>query len=218
MSRTEEGRSLRRRLFPSPALVVAMIALLAATAGSALANHGGRHGPPGIVIGYDVGDGTLTGVDIKDHSLTPKDFRGSVRGPRGRTGARGPQGPQGNPGANGANGAPGPAGAASLNYIHSTPVSNPAGLVNTATLNCDAGQYPLGGGATVSNVSDQYLIQSRANRDAGFNGWQVTVGNGGAGNQSFAIYVVCSPAGSVTGAAIEPAVGAKVVGQARTEP
>ena len=145
MSRTEEGRPLRRRLFPSPALVVAMIALLAATAGTALANHGGKHGPAGIVNSLDVGDGTLTGIDIKDHSLTPKDFRGSVRGPRGRTGARGPQGsqgPQGNPGANGQNGGAGPPGFSVLNYVTSNAIASPNnGAAAGGTLLAPAGSF-----------------------------------------------------------------------------
>lgn len=37
----------------------------------------------------------ITGLDVKNKSLTPLDFLGSVRGPRGPAGSAGPAGPQG---------------------------------------------------------------------------------------------------------------------------
>jgi hypothetical protein len=120
------GRSRRRRL-PSPTLVVAMLALLVATAGPAIANHGGRHGPPGLVNALDVADGSLTGKDIKNKSLTPADFKGSVRGKtgaRGATGAQGPQGPQGVQGPQGPQGSQGPPGAPNPNAVNSDLLDN----------------------------------------------------------------------------------------------
>jgi hypothetical protein len=117
MSEVREHRDgWRRRLrLPSPAMIIALVALLAAVSETGLANHGGRHGPPGLVNSIDVQNESLTGRDVKNRSLTPADFRGSVRGPRG---AQGPQGNPGPPGANGQNGAngqqgpPGPPGTA----------------------------------------------------------------------------------------------------------
>jgi hypothetical protein len=91
------SRGVRGRLrLPSPALVVACLALLVASAGMATAAGQIRHFPSWN--GVDIIDNSLTGRDIKNKSLTKKDFRGSVRGPRG---------PQGRPGANGAQGPPG---------------------------------------------------------------------------------------------------------------
>jgi len=99
-------------------MVVAMLALFIATAGTAQAI---RHFP--TFTGVDIIDHSLSGVDIKNHSLTPVNFRGSVRGPRGLAGANGPagpqgpqgaQGPKGDPGAKGDTGAPGSA----LAYAH----------------------------------------------------------------------------------------------------
>ena len=70
----ETHPTTRRRLRrPSPSLVIAMLALLVATAGPAVANHGGRHGPAGLVNALDVADGSLTGKDIKNKSLTKAD-------------------------------------------------------------------------------------------------------------------------------------------------
>lgn len=126
MRRSAEGegrwRSAFRFRLPSPAMVVALIALLVATAGSALAGHGGPH-QRNFVNAVDVQDGSLTGVDIKNKSLTRADFRGSVRGPRGlrgppgQNGAQGPRGDTGPQGQKGDRGDPGPAGTA-LAFAH----------------------------------------------------------------------------------------------------
>lgn len=64
----------------------------------------GTAGAAGLLDGGDVLDGSLTGRDVKNKSLTRADFRGSVRGRRGPTGPTGPTG---------AAGATGPLGAAS---------------------------------------------------------------------------------------------------------
>ncbi len=76
--------SLRR---PSPALVIALIALFFALAGT----------------GYAVSrlpKNSVTTVQVKDHSLLLRDFKAGQA-------PRGPQGPQGDPGAPGAKGDPG---------------------------------------------------------------------------------------------------------------
>ena len=91
------GKKMRLRLRrPSPAMIVAMLALLVATVGTAGATGLKTHYP--YWTGVDIVNGSLTGADVKNKSLTPADFRGSVRGPRGPAGANG---------ANGANGAKG---------------------------------------------------------------------------------------------------------------
>lgn len=92
-------------------MVIAVIALFAATAGSAIAGHGGRHGPAGLVNSLDVQNGSLTGADVKNRSLRPIDFRGSIRGPRGLRGPAGQNGTNGAPGQNGTNGTNGTNGA-----------------------------------------------------------------------------------------------------------
>jgi hypothetical protein len=120
-------RGLRGRLrLPSPALVVAMLALIVASAGMATAATQIRHFPSwnGVDIidnsltGRDIKNSSLTGKDVKNKSLTPKDFRGSVRGPRG---------PQGSPGANGTNGAQGPKGDKGDQGIQGPPGPFPSG-------------------------------------------------------------------------------------------
>jgi hypothetical protein len=76
-----------KRLKPSPALVIAVVALLVVTGAPASAAQ--------LITGKQIKNNSITGKDVKNKSLTPKDFRGSVRG---QTGAQGPQGAKGDPG------------------------------------------------------------------------------------------------------------------------
>jgi hypothetical protein len=104
----------------SPALVVAMLALLVALTGTAVATTSA------LITGKQIANSSITGLDVKNKSLTPKDFKGSVRGargpagpagPQGPAGAQGPQGPKGDTGATGLQGPQGeqrPAGDAAL--------------------------------------------------------------------------------------------------------
>ena len=63
-----------------------------------------------LIDSGDVRNNSLTGNDVKDKSLTKRDFRGSVRGAQGPQGNTGPQGPQGNTGPQGPQGGQGPEG------------------------------------------------------------------------------------------------------------
>jgi hypothetical protein len=92
---------LARFVHPSPAFVVAMIALFVALTGTAVATNSATLA---LITGKQIKNGSITGLDVKNKSLTPKDFRGSVRGPRGLAGAAGPAGAAGTPGAAGAKG------------------------------------------------------------------------------------------------------------------
>jgi collagen triple helix repeat protein len=76
-------------------VVVVVVALLLAAATA---------GAQSLIDSGDVMNNSLTGKDVKDKSLTKKDFKGSVRGARG---AAGPPGAPGAPGAQGAQGAQG---------------------------------------------------------------------------------------------------------------
>src|SRR4051812_1155568 len=107
----------RRPSLLSPLLAAALTALVLASAGStspAAIACAGRAPHCATINSTDIINGSLTGADIKDHSLTPQDFKGSVRGPRGARGAQGQAGAQGVAGAQGPlgpQGAQGPAGA-----------------------------------------------------------------------------------------------------------
>jgi hypothetical protein len=92
-----------RRLMPSPALVVASLALLFALGGTSFAAY------KQLVPRNSVGT-----LQVKDNSLLRKDFRrGQIpAGPRGAAGPQGPAGPAGAAGQAGPAGPTGPAGAA----------------------------------------------------------------------------------------------------------
>ena len=97
-------RFIRR---PSPSMVVAIIAVMAASTGSATAAK--------LMSGKDVRHGSLTGVDIKDGSIALKDLSRSARKARAAAGAgvngvNGLHGPKGDTGATGAQGERGAAG------------------------------------------------------------------------------------------------------------
>lgn len=111
-----------RAFKPSPSMVVALIALAFAMAGTAFSASyvitSSTQIKDGAVAGDDVKNSSLTGSDvkdsgltnsdiknssltgsdIKDKSLTPADFNGSVQGPQGSKGDPGPQGEPGVPG------------------------------------------------------------------------------------------------------------------------
>jgi hypothetical protein len=136
---SDNGTKRRQRLLrrPSPALIVAMLALFASAAGTAAAQKA-------FITGGDIVNSSLTGADIKNRSLTPKDFKGSVRGPRGLRGLRGLRGAQGNPGAQGAPGAQGPQGPQGL--------QGPAGPgARFAHVDSNANVLAQSGGVTVIN-------------------------------------------------------------------
>ncbi|WP_210493532.1 hypothetical protein [Patulibacter sp. SYSU D01012] len=98
----------RRFRLPSPSMGVALLALFVASGGTAAAASG-------LITGRDIAPSTITGRNVRNHSLTAADLaRGTVRrgapGPAGATGPQGAAGPQGPAGPTGAPGAAGPAG------------------------------------------------------------------------------------------------------------
>jgi collagen triple helix repeat protein len=108
-------------------IVVVSLLLAASTAGAAA-----------LIDGGDVRDGSLTGRDVLNKSLTKKDFRGSVRGRRGLPGVQGPQGPQGAQGPQGPKGdigSTGPRGPQGVQGIQGETGPSPTtafGLVNAS--------------------------------------------------------------------------------------
>jgi hypothetical protein len=151
---------------PSPALVVALVAVLVAFSGSATAAL--------VMTGKNIKDGTITAKDVKNRTLgTDKLSNNAVsalkgqagpagqqgptgqQGPAGPHGPAGPLGPKGDPGAQGPTGDPGPRG--------------PSGVVN--------GVSAIGGGpnpsattqffaapvsVTVSDASQRVLVNSNS--------------------------------------------------------
>jgi Collagen triple helix repeat (20 copies) len=92
----------RFRKIPSPALVVACIAVVLAMTGSAFAARA-------LITGADIKDGSIARADLSGRAI--KSLKGK-RGPAGRDGFIGARGPQGDTGPAGPAGPVGPAGPA----------------------------------------------------------------------------------------------------------
>jgi len=94
-------RVLVRR--PSPAMVVALVALFVALGGAAYAT---TQLPKNSVGPRQLKKNAVTSPKVKDHSLLAKDFKSGQlpRGPRGPKGANGPRGPKGDTGQQGPKG------------------------------------------------------------------------------------------------------------------
>ena len=87
---------------PSPSLVVACLALLLGTTGTATAAKKlftGADIQNRTITRLDVAKATLTGENVKPGSLLPAHFKGGLpQGPQGPAGPQGPQGEQGQQG------------------------------------------------------------------------------------------------------------------------
>ena len=124
------------RRAPSPALVIASLALLVALAGTGVAAVSAL--PRASVGTAQLKSNAVTSAKVRNSTLLRADFKpGQV--PRGPTGARGPQGP------------PGPAGIASLERVD---VVTPTSSVNSKTISavCPSGKRVIGGGARVTGA------------------------------------------------------------------
>ena len=130
------GQPPRRRLpTPSPALVVASLALLLALAGSAYAAVAL---PRDSVGAAQLRTGAVTSVDVRNGSLQAFDLSSAARRElSGRIGPMGLQGPKGDPG---------PAGATGIEVVRAGSAfsSSPERHV---TVDCPPGKRLLGGGA-----------------------------------------------------------------------
>jgi hypothetical protein len=182
--------SRRRTIYkPSPALIVAAVALFAALGGTGVAAQqlsGPECRPTQCGTGKDIADGSLTGADIKDHSLTKRDFRGSVGGPRGRRGRPGAPGPRGPQGPQGPQGHPGPAGAKGVSAFTTVTFSTPDDAANTkeTSVTCPSGGKVTGGGYVLTDAtaiaSRNYAVAPetwlvRATRPSAVTVWHITV-------------------------------------------
>ncbi len=109
---------MRKRIHrPSPALLIAVLALIVAASGDAVAD--GVSAAAKLVTGKNVKNESLTSADVKNGSLTLSDFKSTERrklrgaeGPEGEKGTVGAQGLLGATGAHGPKGDAGPAGTA----------------------------------------------------------------------------------------------------------
>jgi hypothetical protein len=136
-------RVLVRR--PSPALVVACLALLVALGGTGYATV--LNVPRNSVGTVNLKNNAVTGPKVRNASLTRADFRAGQlpAGPVGPQGPAGPAGPAGAPGLS------------AVERIDTTSVSNSTSP-KTASLTCPAGKRLIGGGGRVNATSPNVAI------------------------------------------------------------
>jgi hypothetical protein len=152
---------LFRKLRPSPAMVVACLALLIALGGTSYA-------------AIRLPRNSVTTVQVKDHSLLARDFKAGqlprgAQGPPGPAGAAGPQGPAG------------PAGTANVKWV----LVRPNGSVAAQSGGISVGAHPSAGNYLVnfgSAVTGKAILASGAyNSDASDQRGETTAGPCGTG-------------------------------------
>ena len=164
----------------SPAIAAGIVGLLLGGGGYAVAAGGGG-GAVKACVSKASGD---LYVKARCHRGDRR-ISWSKVGPRGATGAKG---------------ATGPAGPVKLTEVVSAAIANPAGVQTGGSVSCPAGQFATGGGISGStttqsaNASFPLLDPTTGHAD----GWSAFMNNTGTTAATFHVYVICTPATSVT--------------------
>jgi hypothetical protein len=171
----------------SPSMVVAVVALVFSCTGGAVA--------AGLITSSQIKDSTITGRDVKNKSLTPADFRGSVKGDpgdRGLTGLTGPAGPAG------PSGPEGPAGPSALSALNATSgsLTLAPGAIDGGVLACPPGQRVVSGGYFTDSGE---VFSNHPNSDR--TGWIVVVDNSASTTSAnVTAYAMCAGSGQAVAA------------------
>ena len=152
----------RTRKVPSPALVLAGVALLVALGGTAVASVSqvprASVGAPQLkanaVTSAKIANSTITSVDVRNGSLLRKDFRPGQL-PAGPVGAQGPQGPPG---------------IAAREQVSAESVLNSVEPKNV-TITCPTGKKVIAGGVELSGAG-RGLVTVTENKPTGDNAWE----------------------------------------------
>ncbi len=194
-------RKVLRR--PSPAMVVACLALLVALGGTSIAavNQLGRNTVgtlqlrTGAVTNPKIRNNAVNSAKVAPRSLLRSDFAPGQL-PAGPIGPQGPTGPAG------AAGPAGPAGVIGAVTVRQAEVTIQDGTANgqyvtrSVDANCASGELAISGGTGWSdNNDDLELVTGRltpilnaSNQVTGFRG---VGGNDGAGSSTFRVYALC---------------------------
>ncbi len=168
---------MSKRFIPSPAMVVACIALFGAMGGT----------------GY-AATNLVTGQTQATTSKAKKGPRGK-QGPQGPAGAQGPQGPaglKGDKGEKGATGQTGPSGVPGLHKVTNTE-SIGANTTGTVIVECPAGELATGGGSFDGGVSTAVIYQSAPTLTSPATGWEVSYKTGANAIEAH-VYAICTTA------------------------
>ncbi len=198
-------RKLLRR--PSPAMVVACVALLVALGGTSMAaatqiarnSVGTSQLKDSAVTNAKVKNNAINSAKVAARSLLRSDFAPGQL-PAGPTGPQGPAGPAGPAGAAGAAGAPGVIGAIT---VRSQSVSIPGGSAENGAYNtgevqalCNSGERAISGGAGWSDsnaglelwIGRLVPVQNTSSQVVGYLG---SGGNDSGQSSTFIVYALC---------------------------
>jgi hypothetical protein len=153
----------RRRFRPNPAMVVALLALFVAMAGT---GYAALKLPKNSVGSKQIKKDAVNSSKVKNHSLKAGDFKAGQlpAGPRGPIGPTGPAGTNGTNGTNGSDGAP-----ATRLWAAIQPGSPPSvirsGSAATVT-RAGAGQYDIDFGSDIQGCAASATVAETATRFA----------------------------------------------------
>ena len=192
---------IRRIPRPSPAMVVACIALGVALGGTSFATVSGLI-PRKSVGTLQLKNNAVTSAKVQNFSLRAWDFRrGDLpHGPKGAVGRQGPAGPQGLAGPQGPQGPAGVIGDVTPQAASVTIPGNVAGnglyVTKAVQTKCPAGERAISGGTTWSDDSDDQELMTAYSRpvlEAGKAvGWRARGGSDVATDRVFTVQVLCA--------------------------
>jgi hypothetical protein len=185
---------------PSPALVVAMLALAFALTGTGIAAVAAL--PRNSVGTRQLRNGAVVSSKVRNHSLLARDFRrGQLpRGPIGPAGPAGPQGPAGPAGP------AGPSGNLAVS-VHEADAAVGPGRRAFAIAACASGQRAVGGGVYLADSTpdnqDAIIRNAPVNSTGGTafkllaagqmpNAWYGQAFNAGTNGATVHVYVICA--------------------------
>jgi hypothetical protein len=184
--------AIRRRL-PTPAMLVACIALAVSLGGVSYAAGVLPKGSVGTaqlkknaVTGAKLQKNAVTGIEVKDQTLTAADFKAGAlpAGPQGQKGDPGAQGPKGEKGDTG------PAGVSGLEIILGPETTVNPGANAPAYATCPADKQATGGGG---GSEDKLPITNSG--PVSPSTWAVNIWNSTAYPQVIRAYAVCANVG-----------------------
>ena len=174
------GKRFTVRKLLSPSTVIALIALFVALSGTAVA-------ATGLITSAQMKNDTIQGKDVKDRSLTPTDFTGSVAGPQGAAGQPGAQGVKGDQGIQGIQGLKG---FDEISRPTATLVTN-ASSFNGLTVTCPDTYPRVIGGGVDTTVNEDFGVLEES-YPSGTGGWSVRMHNlGGSLPLTSTVYAIC---------------------------
>jgi hypothetical protein len=175
------SRVLPRRL-PSPAMIVACVALTVALGGT---SYAAIRLPANSVGTKQLKRGAVTGVKVKRNSLTGAQVVESRLGkvPSATSADNADR-------ADEANSAP----VSRLDYRQSAPAAVPASGHVRASASCDGATFAIGGGAKVSDPNNAFVIDTNP---LGKNAWEGTATALTTGT-TLTVYVICAQAAGTT--------------------